>query len=126
MIEQDVFTRVFLDLRKAGFDVYDGALPPEGTPYPFIYLSECSGGSSPLKAGNLGWLTQTVHIWTNQIYQRGSLAYMADQVERILRRITAVSGYSLLAIDATRRILFDDTTDNPLLHAVVEVKYQYT
>lgn len=126
MIEQAVFTRAFQDLKKAGFDVYDGALPPEGTAYPFVYLSECSGGSSPLKAGNVGWLTQTVHIWTNQIYQRGSIASMADQTEKILKRITSVGGCSLLAIDTTRRILFDDTTDSPLLHAVVEVKYQYT
>lgn len=38
--QQELFTKILKDLSALGFDVYDGFLPPEDTPYPFVYLGE--------------------------------------------------------------------------------------
>ena len=38
--QQEIFTRLLVDLKALGYDVYDGALPPEDTAYPFIYLAD--------------------------------------------------------------------------------------
>lgn len=38
--QQELFTTLKLELEKLGYGVYDGFLPPEDTPYPFIYLAD--------------------------------------------------------------------------------------
>ena len=38
--QQELFTKIKLELEKKGYSVYDGALPPLETPYPFIYLGD--------------------------------------------------------------------------------------
>ena len=44
--QQELFTRLVVDLtaygKEKGIGVYDSILPPEGTPYPFIYLGDVS------------------------------------------------------------------------------------
>lgn len=32
--QQELFTCLLSEIRKRGYDVYDGGLPPEGAPYP--------------------------------------------------------------------------------------------
>ena len=38
--QQELFTELLLKLKELGYDVYDTFLPPEDTPYPFIYLAD--------------------------------------------------------------------------------------
>ena len=38
--QQELFTALLIAAREQGYDVYDGALPPEDTPYPFVYLAD--------------------------------------------------------------------------------------
>ena len=38
--QQEIFTAIKLDLERKGYKVFDGMLPPDKTPYPFIYLGD--------------------------------------------------------------------------------------
>ena len=36
--QQELFSNIKKEIESLGYDVYDGFLPPENTPYPFVYL----------------------------------------------------------------------------------------
>lgn len=38
--QQELFTKLLTEIKALGYDVYDGFLPPDGTPYPFVYLAD--------------------------------------------------------------------------------------
>ena len=42
--QQELFSELLVKIKELGYDVYDGFLPPEGTPYPFIYLADNRAG----------------------------------------------------------------------------------
>lgn len=35
--QQELFSKLKIELEALGYAVYDGFLPPEGTAYPFVY-----------------------------------------------------------------------------------------
>ena len=48
--QQELFSALLLELKKQYPDsVYDTFLPPEGTPYPFIYLADSDFVSIPVR-----------------------------------------------------------------------------
>ena len=40
--QQEIFTELLLKIKALGYDVFDGELPPENTPYPLYILGICS------------------------------------------------------------------------------------
>lgn len=38
--QQELFTKLLTEIKALGYDVYDGFLPPDGTPYPFVYFAD--------------------------------------------------------------------------------------
>ena len=38
--QQEIFSELFKRIKEDGYDVYDGFLPPDNTPYPFVYLAD--------------------------------------------------------------------------------------
>ena len=38
--QQELFTKLLTEIKALGYDVYDDFLPPDGTPYPFVYLAD--------------------------------------------------------------------------------------
>lgn len=122
MAQQSVFSELIVRLRKLyPNSVYDGALPPEGTPYPFIYLGETTEDARTVKKhrkGNPADITQTIHVWHNNTRQRGRLSGITDTIEDVC--------YSLASAECVgygSRILPDKTTAEPLLHAVITVDF---
>lgn len=63
--QQELFTRIKLDIEALGYDVYDGFLPPEGTSYPFVYLGDAMQIDDPNKSVVFGNVHQTIHVWSN-------------------------------------------------------------
>lgn len=122
MAQQSVFSELIIRLRKLyPNSVYDGALPPKGTQYPFIYLGETTEDARIVKKhrkGNPADITQTIHIWHNNPRQRGRLSGIADTIEDVCYNLTSAEcvGYG-------SRILPDKTTAEPLLHAVITVDF---
>ena len=121
--QQMLFTSLLVGLREKGYDVYDGALPPEGTAYPFIYMGDSQTVDVNRKAERQGNISQTIHIYHNDTDERGTLSAMILNVKRICWELEQKSGWLLSECDS--RILPDDTTSTPLLHAIINLGFKF-
>ena len=114
-----------MQLKDKGYDVYDGFLPPEGTPYPFVYMADSTQTDTANKTALFGSVYQTIHVWHNNPMQRGLVSAMLLEAKTICRNInkTANFNWSLRSVD--QRILPDNTTKQPLLHGVLELHFDF-
>lgn len=126
--QQELFTALLIRLReKFGEDkVFDGFLPPEGTPYPFIYLAEANQTDAPTKSGCVGEITQTIDIWHSDPTKRGTVSEMLLGVKGICFELDATDSFSWFVTSTATRVLPDTTTKQPLLHGVLEVGFKFS
>lgn len=121
--QQNIFTTLLQRLRATCYDVYDGMLPPEGVPYPFIYLGEAQTVDVPRKGTIQGEVYQTIHVWHNNPRQRGRVSRMLGDIKTICRDIENSSGW--LLAECSDQILPDDTTNEPLMHGIVTLGFRF-
>ena len=124
--QQEIFTRVKLNLEALGYAVYEGFLPPENTPYPFVYLGDCQQIDETNKSAVFGKVYQTIHVWHNRPNQRGTVSAMMLDIKTACREITHTSNFAWSMRNVTQRIIADNTTKTPLLHGVLEVEFQFS
>ena len=65
--QQELFSYFLVELKKIYRDmVFDGYMPPENTPYPFIYIAD-SQQTDDLgnKTAIFNDVYQTIHIWND-------------------------------------------------------------
>lgn len=125
--QQELFTAIRSAVMKKGYDVYDGALPPENTPYPFIYLADSRQNDD---YGNknviLADVYQDIHIWHNDICRRGTVSEMIADVKAAVRKISHTAVYSWAVREIEQQIITDTTTTTPLVHGIVTVHFKLT
>ena len=120
--QQELFTMLLLKLKEkyqdTGIGVYDTFLPPDKTPYPFVYLADSTQDDQANKTTVFGAVSQVIHVWHNNPRQRGRLSGIVDTIEDVCYNLTSAEcvGYG-------SRILPDKTTAEPLLHAVITVDF---
>ena len=126
--QQELFTALLLAFRAAFGEnnVYDGALPPEGTTYPFVYLGDSQLVDEPNKSAIFGIVSQTVHIWQDDPGNRGTVSKMALSVKEKARRIGKTANFDWLLRGVSQQILPDNTTKTPLLHCVITLEYRFS
>lgn len=124
--QQELFTALKLRLEAKGYSVYDGVLPPENTPYPFIYLGDFRQTDTELKNAVMGIVYPTIHVWHNNVRQRGIVSAMLFDVKQIIREISHTDNYSWMARNINDRIFPDNTTKTPLLHGVCEADMHFS
>lgn len=124
--QQELFSRLKINLEALGYAVYDGELPPEDTPYPFIYLGDNSQSDSETKSAIIGRVHQVIHVWHNNTRQRGTVSKMILDIKKVLRGIKRTINHSWDARGISSRIFSDNTTKTPLLHGVVEGDLYFT
>ena len=120
--QQEYFTALKIGLEAKGYAVYDGVLPPESTPYPFIYLGDFRQDERGLKAALTGTVYPTIHVWHNNPRQRGTVSKMLLDVKSVCRGITHTDNFAWMVRNVNNRIVPDNTTKTPLLHGVVEAE----
>lgn len=121
--QQMLFSKLLVELRAKGYDVYDGALPPENMPYPFLYLGDNQTVDAARKGAVQGTVYQTIHIWHDDLKRRGDLSAMILAVKDVCRVIENTTGW--LLSECSTQILPDTTTRTPLLHAVIETGFRF-
>lgn len=121
--QQMLFTYLLTALREKGYQVFDGALPPPGTPYPFIYLGDSQTVDIRRKQVIQGTVYQTIHVWHNRADQRGTVSAMLLDIKTVCRELEHNSGW--LVAECSSQILPDNTTDVPLLHGVIELGFRF-
>jgi len=60
--QQELFAELLQKIKEWGYDVYDGALPPKDTPYPFVYLADSQQIDDANKTAVFGSVYQTIHV----------------------------------------------------------------
>lgn len=126
--QQELFTALLEKLR-AEFgedDVHDGFLPPEDTPYPFIYLADVMQTDSQTKSGMTGNVTQTIHVWHNDPEKRGTVSAMLLKIKKLCMELEHTDDFGWLLTGMDTRILPDTTTKRPLLHGVLEAVFKFS
>lgn len=125
--QQELFSALLVGLKEQGYDVYDGFLPPDGTPYPFVYLADSrmvdDAGNKTVLFGNV---YQTIHIWHDSPKRRGTLSEMLGAAKALCRGIRYTNHFAWTVRNVEQRILPDTTTKTPLLHGVLEVEFKFT
>ena len=124
--QQELFTRIKLDIEALGYAVYDGFLPPEGTPYPFVYLGEFRQDDTANKSAVFGSVYPTIHVWHNNPKQRGTVSQMMLAIKTVFRKLERTSNFAWSVRGVTDRIFADTITKSPLLHGVVEAEFVFS
>lgn len=124
--QQELFTYFKLALEAKGYAVYDGALPPENTAYPFIYLGEFRQTDTELKNAVTGIVYPMIHVWHNNWDQRGTVSKMLLDIKMICRTLERTTNFAWLMRNINSRILADNTTKTPLLHGVFEADCEFS
>lgn len=124
--QQELFTKLLLDLKSQGFDVYDGALPPDGTPYPFVYLGDVQQVDIEKKNAVTGNVHVTIHVWHNTPRKRGTVSSMLLSIKTLCRKIGHTDNFAWFVSNMNQQIFADTTTKTPLLHGVLEVEFKFS
>lgn len=126
--QQELFTALLQKLRSefGEDDVYDGFLPPEDTPYPFIYLADVRQSDSQTKSGMVGTVTQTIHVWHNDPAKRGTVSGMLLKIKKLCTELEYTDNFGWFLTSIDTQILPDTTTKRPLLHGVLEAVFKFS
>lgn len=124
--QQELFAALLTAIQTLGCDVFDGYLPPKGTPYPFVYIGEVQQVDEANKNAVFGKVHATVHVWHNTPKQRGTVSQMLLNIKTACRNLRYTQGFSWDVRNIDQRILPDDTTETPLLHGVLDMEFQFS
>ena len=124
--QQELFSALLSELKKLGYDVYDGFLPPKNTPYPFIYLADSTQIDEENKTAVFGRVSQTIHVWHNSPKQRGTVSKILLDAKIMCRKLEKTDNFSWFVRDVNQRILSDDTTKQQLLHGILSVEFSFS
>jgi hypothetical protein len=124
--QQELFSKLKKEIESLGYDVYDGFLPPDGTPYPFVYLGDCQQTDDANKSAVFGNVYQTIHVWSNTPLNRGTVSQMLLAIKNVCRGISHTDNFAWYVRNVNQRIIPDNTTKTPLLHGVIEVEFKFS
>lgn len=124
--QQELFTALKMSLEAKGFNVYDSVMPPENTPYPFVYIGDCQQIDDANKNAVFGNVYQTIHVWHNNPKRRGTVSEILLTIKTICRQVEHTSNFAWMFLNANQQILSDTTTKTPLLHGVLEVEWKFS
>ena len=124
--QQELFSKLKTEIESLGYDVYDGFLPPEGTPYPFVYMGDCQQTDDANKTAVFGNVYQTIHVWSNTPMNRGTVSQMLLAIKNVCRGINHTDSFAWFVRNINQRIIPDNTTKTPLLHGVLEVEFKFS
>lgn len=124
--QQELFTALIIRLKALGYDVYDGFLPPENTPYPFIYIGDSQQIDDANKSAVFGSVHQTIHTWHCNPKQRGTVSKMMLDIKTACREIGHTANFAWTVRNISQQIFPDTTTKTPLLHGVLNVEFYFS
>lgn len=124
--QQELFAELLTEIKALGYDVYDGFLPADGTPYPFVYLADSQQTDDANKTAVFGNAYQTIHVWHNNPRQRGTVSKMLLAIKTACRRLDHTENFAWNVRNVNQRILPDTTTKQPLLHGLLEIEFKFS
>lgn len=125
--QQEIFTAIRgICVNLFGTSNVFDYLPPEGTPYPFVFLGEdLSSDDRANKTAVFGTYNLTLHIYHNDYRKRGTTTNMMLLLKEAIRALDQTMNFDLEVVNIRDQVLPDNTTATPLLHGIVEVEIQF-
>lgn len=124
--QQELFTALLSQLKESEYDVYDTFLPPENTPYPFIFLADSQQIDDRNKSAVFGDVYQTIHVWHNNPKQRGTVSKILLEIKQLCYELRSTTNFAWDIRNVDQRILPDTTTAIPLLHGILDVQFKFS
>ena len=126
--QQELFTALLVAFREhfGAENVYDGALPPGGTSYPFVYVADSQLIDDNLKNAVFGTVNQTIHVWGNDPKKRGTVSSWLLQIKQICRALDSTANFGWMVKDVDQQILPDGTTTEPLIHGHLQITFKFS
>jgi hypothetical protein len=124
--QQEIFSELKIRLEAKGYAVHDGFLPPESTPYPFVYMGDSQQIDDENKNAVFGNVIQTIHVWHNNPKRRGDVSQILLDIKQTCRAISHTASFAWSVRNVTQNIIPDTTTSAPLLHGVLEVEWKFS
>lgn len=124
---QELFGALLVALRKAypGM-VYDSFLPPEETPYPFIYLNGTYEIEDfRMKGVYFGQTAISIDVWHNDPTQRGTVDSLLFSVRQIARALDRIDNYNWCLSACTLEYMPDYTTSQPLYKGILSLEFKH-
>lgn len=125
--QQELFSKVRKELEKRfGRIVFDGAIPSKEVGYPFIYMAGSTQTDTQNKTALFGTVSQTIHVWHNNLLQRGTFSTMLLDIKDIVRGIEKTENRSWNLVETNQTIMEDDTTAHALMHGILEFTWTFS
>lgn len=125
--QQELFTELLVRLKeKYPGKVFDGFLPPEDAPYPFIYLADNQLVDTEMKNAITGTVYQTIDVWHDTPEKRGTISAMLLEIKGICRRLERTDNFAWLIRNVEQRILPDTSTGKTLMRGRIEVEFKFS
>lgn len=124
--QQAIFSAVRFAIENLGYDVYDTDLPPEDTPYPFVYLGNTQQIDKRTKTQIIGDIHQMVDVWHDSPKRRGDVSKMVLEIKKALFALNRVGNYSIDVRLSDFYIGMDDSTNIKLMRANLDFLIKFT
>lgn len=121
--QQMLFGYLLTELKAKGYSVYDGALPADGTPYPFIYLADSQTVDETRKDAVQGTVYQSIHVWHDNPRERGTVSAIIYDIKTLCRKLENESGW--LLSECSSSILADNSTGKTLMHGIIQTGFKF-
>ena len=125
--QQEIFAKVRKELEKRfGILVFDTVIPSKEVEYPFIVIAGTTQTDTQNKTALFGTVALTIHVWHNNMLQRGTFSTMLLDVKDIVRGIETTENGSWNLVETNQTIMDDDTTAHAFLHGVLEFTWTFS
>jgi len=128
--QQELFTELLVQIKakgkEKGYEVYDDGLPPDGTPYPFVYIADFRQRDTDTKTQVIGSVYPTIHVWHGCAKQRGTVSSILMDIKGICRNIRRTNSYGWLVRNIEQNIINDNSTKRTLLHGILTMEFKFS
>jgi hypothetical protein len=118
---QEIYTAIRGIAKGLGYDVYDGAMPDETVPYPFVYIGEASMTDLSNKSAIFGRVRQSVHVWHDDLDQRGTVTSIMLAIHQEAHRLRATPHFFVTVRTIDQSVIVDSSTGRKLYHGIVDI-----
>lgn len=123
----ELFAALLCALKKTYPDqTFDTFLPPDDTPYPFIYLNNpYEIEDFRMKGAYFGQTAISIDVWHNDPTQRGTVDSLLFSVRQICRALDRTKTYSWCLSSCSLEYLSDATTSQPLYRGILSLEFKH-
>lgn len=106
--------------------VFDTILPPDKTPYPFIYLqSPFEIEDFRMKGAYFGQTEISIDVWHSDPKQRGTVDSLLFAIRQLARGLDKTKSYSWCLSECSLEYRPDTSTSQPLFRGTLSLSFKH-